>query len=107
MARTNVVMNNCEAQVDVQQHDLVTILPDISGYDLVIANLYKGLLVQLFSNPSFWKAGMYLVSGIIPSMEGDLLEALPHKGICFLHRGNSEMWRLWLLSTKIQKGPDW
>jgi ribosomal protein L11 methyltransferase len=104
VARTNVVKNNCEAQVDVLQHDLLAGLPDIGGYDLVIANLYKGLLIQLFTDPSFWKAGMYLVSGIIPAMEGDLLEALPHKEISFLHRGNSEIWRLWLLSTKAQQG---
>lgn len=98
VARNNVAMNRCEAQVDVLQHDLTTGFPDLGGYDLVIANLYKALLVELFVDPSFWKAGMYLISGIIPAMEGDLLEALPQKGIRFLHRANSEIWRLWLLS---------
>ena len=105
VARSNVVMNGCEAQVDVQRHDLTTGFPDLDGYDLVVANLYKGLLVDLFADPSFWKAGMYLVSGIIPSMEGDLLEALPSKGIRFIHRGTGEMWRLWLLSANGYEEP--
>jgi len=99
VARNNIAMNKCETQVDVQEFDLSSSLPDFAGYDLVIANLYKTLLVQLFSDPSFWKARMYMISGIIPAMEGDLLEALPPKGIRFLHRGNSEMWRLWLLNN--------
>ena len=101
VARHNVAMNGCDTQVDVQQYDLAKGLPDFEKYDLVIANLYKGLLIQLFCDPSFWKARMYLVSGIIPAMEGELLEALPPKGIRFLHRGNSEMWRLWLLSNTL------
>lgn len=99
VARRNVTLNMCDAQVEVQARNLASALPDLAGYDLVVANLYKTLLIQLFTDASFWKAGMYLVSGIIPSMEADLLEALPQKGIRFLHRGNSEMWRLWLLKT--------
>ncbi len=99
VAQRNVEMNKCDAYVEVQQYDLTSGLPDLAGYDLVIANLYKTLLVQLFNNPSFWQARMYMISGIIPAVEGDLLEALPQKGISFLHRGNSEMWRLWLLKT--------
>lgn len=47
---------------------------------------------------------MYLVSGIIPSMEADLLKALPQQGIRFLHRGNSGMWRLWLLNSTVPPG---
>ena len=99
VAHRNVEINKCDAQVKVQQYDLASSIPDFAGYDLVVANLYKTLLVQLFSEPSFWKARMYMISGIIPAMEGDLLTVLPQKGIRFLHRGNGEMWRLWLLKT--------
>ena len=99
VAQRNVDMNKCDTDVEVQQYDLTSGPPDFTGYDLVIANLYKTLLVQLFTDSSFWKARMYMISGIIPAMEGDLLEVLPQKGIRFLHRGNSEMWRLWLLKT--------
>jgi ribosomal protein L11 methyltransferase len=106
VARSNAENNGCAAQVEVRQHDLAGSLPDISGYDLVMANLYKGLLLQLFADPSFWKARMYLVSGIIPAMEADLLKALPQEGIRFLHRGNSGMWRLWLLSTTALQGAE-
>lgn len=48
----------------------------------------------------------FKVRGIIPAMEEDLLKALPQKAIRFLHRGNSEMWRLWLLSTAVLQGAE-
>lgn len=100
VAQNNSVMNGCTSQVTVLQHDLDANLPDLGEYDLVAANLYKGLLVQLFTDPCFWKARKYIISGIMPAMEADLLEALPKKGIRFLHRGNCEMWRLWVLEQK-------
>jgi len=100
VARSNVARNKCEKLVEVLRHDLTSVLPDLEGYDLVVANLYKGLLLRLFADPGFWKAGMYMISGIIPSMEGELLGALPQKGVRFLHRGNSGIWRLWLLDSR-------
>jgi hypothetical protein len=71
-------------------------LPDMH-YDLVITNLYKGLLIRLFEDPGFWHKGIYLVSGFIPGMEADLLAALPAEKIRVLHRAGADQWRLWLL----------
>ncbi len=106
VARRNVAYNNCESLVDVRQGDLLAEIPD-TGYDLVIANLYKGLLVKLLENPAFWKAKLYMISGFIPGMEPDLLAALPQNQLQVLHRGNSEQWRLWLLlNKKVAKKPE-
>lgn len=96
VARNNVKLNNCESVVDVQEYDLLSGLPEMN-FDLVITNLYKGLLIHLFSTPDFWHRGLYMVSGFIPGMEPDLLSALPANRIKMLHRANAEQWRLWLL----------
>jgi ribosomal protein L11 methyltransferase len=96
VAQANVERNNCADIVTVDQFDLMKALPDIQ-YDLVITNLYKGLLIRLFNDNGFWHPGIYMVSGFIPGMEPDLLAALPADKIQMLHRGNSEQWRLWLL----------
>ncbi|MDH3328137.1 MAG: 50S ribosomal protein L11 methyltransferase [Desulfobulbaceae bacterium] len=99
VAEKNVRLNGCTPQIRVEQIDLMTELPDLEKYDLVIANLYKGLLLNLFANARFWQAKMHLISGFIAGMEAELLAALPSKGIRVLHRGNREMWRLWLLKN--------
>ena len=96
VARHNVELNRCGDAVEVRQVDLMADLPDMD-YDLVITNLYKGLLVRLFEDGGFWHNGLYLVSGFIPGMEPDLLAALPADKIKMLHRANAEQWRLWLL----------
>jgi len=99
VARKNVQLNGCAVQVDVCHHDLQNGLPEMN-YDLVITNLYKGLLLQLFENPDFWQPRLFMVSGFIPGMEPDLLAALPTDGVQMLHRVNREQWRLWLLRKK-------
>ena len=96
VARHNVELNGCRDTVDVRQFDLMTSLPAMD-FDLVITNLYKGLLIRLFEDAGFWHQGLYLVSGFIPGMEPDLLAALPADKIQMLHRANAEQWRLWLL----------
>ena len=103
VAKKNVKLNGCENQVNVECRDLTLKAFDTQNYDLVLANLYKGLLEQLFSDPRFWQAEMYMISGIIPAMEGDLLSGLPQKGIRFLHRANSNIWRLWVLGHDRQE----
>lgn len=102
VAVNNISLNNCETLVDVQNIDLIKDLPDTGNFDLVVANLYKGLLTDLFERPEFWKARFYMISGFISSMEADLLAALPAQHIQILHRGNSASWRLWLLKNKMQ-----
>ncbi|MDU9048722.1 MAG: 50S ribosomal protein L11 methyltransferase [Candidatus Electrothrix sp. Rat3] len=101
VAQANVERNNCADIVTVQQFDLTQGLPDMQ-YDLVITNLYKGLLIRLFDDQGFWHPGIYMVSGFIPGMEPDLLAALPADRIQMLHRGNAEQWRLWLLQYSAE-----
>jgi ribosomal protein L11 methyltransferase len=96
VAQANAERNNCADIVTVRQFDLIQGLPDMQ-YDLVITNLYKGLLIRLFNDREFWHPGTYMVSGFIPGMEPDLLAALPADKVEMLHRGNAEQWRLWLL----------
>ena len=96
VAQANAERNHCTDIVTVRQHDLMDGLPDMH-YDLVITNLYKGLLIRLFNEQGFWHSGVYMVSGFIPGMEADLLAALPADKVQMLHRGNAEQWRLWLL----------
>ena len=105
VAQANVERNNCADIVTVGQFDLMEKLPDM-GYDLVITNLYKGLLIRLFNDQGFWHPGAYMVSGFIPGMEADLLAALPADRVQMLHRGNAEQWRLWLLQYAAEKRAD-
>jgi ribosomal protein L11 methyltransferase len=98
VAQKNVKLNGCEGQITVQEADLRAALPD-TNVDLVVANLYKGLLLDFFKNPDFWHAKYYIISGFIPSMEEELLAALPIGQIKLLERRKKETWRLWLLAS--------
>ncbi len=100
VARKNVALNGCDGAVRVEQMDLLSDPPATDGYDLVITNLYKGLLIHLFGQRSFWQGQVYLVSGFLPGMEAELLAALPGGSVRMLHRGGKERWRLWLLEKK-------
>lgn len=99
VARSNAIRNRVEGRVSVLETDLRRHCPDTAGVDLVMANLYKGLMLELFANPSFWQGKLYLLSGFIPAMEEELLAALPASGLRFLERSRSERWCLWVLTT--------
>ncbi|MEN8190892.1 MAG: 50S ribosomal protein L11 methyltransferase [Thermodesulfobacteriota bacterium] len=99
VARRNLELNRCSDNIEVIENDLRTGLPD-TGVDLVIANLYKGLLVDLFNRNTFWKASYYLISGFIPSMEEELLAALPMAELKLIERRQKDNWRAWLLARK-------
>lgn len=98
VALANCRLNNVEEQITVAQQDLLLTPPETKGFDLVVANLYRGLLEKLFSDDSFWQAEMYILSGFIKSMEADLLAALPARQIKFLERTRQENWCLWVLA---------
>ncbi len=102
VARKNVGLNSCEQQMTVMEADLRNGLPD-TAVDLVVANLYKGLLLDFFANPNFWKARYYIISGFIPSMEEELLKALPMAQLKLVERRKSDTWRLWLLANTAQE----
>ncbi len=99
VAEKNVLLNDCQEQITVNDADLRAALPDTTA-DLVVANLYKGLLLEMFTNPDFWEAKYYIISGFIPSMEEELLAALPMDRLTMLERRKSGSWRLWVLAGK-------
>lgn len=99
VAQANAARNQTEGQVTVLEADLRHQCPDTAGTDLIMANLYKGLMLELFANPAFWQGKFYLLSGFIPAMEEDLLAALPDRGLRFLERTRNEHWCLWALTT--------
>lgn len=100
IAKKNIEENRVGQQVTVQQLDLRHDLPDTGNFDIVIANLYQVLLNDLFLNPSFWQAKIYILSGFISSMEPNLLAALPQERIRFLERKKAENWCIWVLMTR-------
>ena len=102
VAEKNVGLNNCEDQITVLETDLRGALPD-THVDLLVANLYKGLLLDFFENQEFWNAKFYIISGFIPSMEEELLAALPMAQLKLLERRKSETWRLWLLANSAMQ----
>jgi ribosomal protein L11 methyltransferase len=99
LAAANAERNGMAGRVSVRQLDLRRECPD-TRVDLVIANLYRGLLETLFRNPDFWQADRYLLSGFIPAMEAELLADLPPRGFTFLERRRRELWCLWELAKR-------
>ncbi len=96
VAQQNVILNEVQGNINVQQADLRTGMPD-TQVDLVIANLYRELLEQLLKTPSFWQASYYIIAGFIPGMEEGLLASLPHDKVKLLERRRKDRWCLWVL----------
>ena len=100
VAQANCILNKVDSQVDIQQRDLRTELPDTGQYNLVVANLYRGLLEQLFKTPSFWQADLFILSGFIHSMEAELLAEIPGDSLRFLERKRKDQWCIWVLANR-------
>ncbi|MDH5297980.1 MAG: 50S ribosomal protein L11 methyltransferase, partial [Desulfobulbaceae bacterium] len=96
LTAANAERNGVGEKIKVQQRDLLQGLPD-TAVDLVVANLYRDLLQQLFTDEEFWKGKLYIISGFISGMEPDLLAALPMHRLRMLERHRSENWCLWVL----------
>lgn len=100
VTQANALKNQLQEQVKVSQLDLTTSLPDTSGIDLVIANLHHPLLIKLFENPFFWRAGFYIFSGFFSSREEELLCALPEgHQLRFLNRHSNNKWGTWVIQN--------
>jgi ribosomal protein L11 methyltransferase len=99
LATANARRNGVADRVTTRQLDLRQDCPD-TRVELVIANLYRGLLEMLFENPNFWQADRYILSGFVPAMEPELLAALPACGFTFVKRERRELWCLWVLERK-------
>jgi len=104
VTRANVRRNRVENRVSVRLQDLRKEVPATRGCDLVVANLYKGLLAELMARETFWQAKWYVLSGFIPVMEEELLCLLPQDKVRFLSRLRSERWCLWVLAGTCKAG---
>ena len=100
VARANCRLNQVAERIDIREMDLRKDKPQTSGCNLVVANLYRGLLEQLFQTPSFWEADLYILSGFMQSMEADLLAELPAGQLRFLDRKRSDKWCIWVLGNR-------
>ena len=100
VARANCRLNQVAERIDIREMDLRQDKPRTSGCNLVVANLYRGLLEQLFQTPSFWEADLYILSGFMQSMEADLLAELPAGQLRFLDRKRSDKWCIWVLGNR-------
>lgn len=95
VTKHNLALNNLSAKVI--EGDIKKLLPIQA--DLVLANLYKGLLEELFNLSTFWNSKFYLVSGFMSNMEGELLEILKKFKVKILWRKEKEDWISYLLEN--------
>lgn len=100
VARANCRSNGVEDKVEVRCLDLRQQCPDSGEFDLVIANLYQGLLGELFQRESFWGSRLQICSGFIGPMEEELLKLLPHHRIHFLERRQRQRWCAWATTRR-------
>jgi len=98
VAMRNALYNKVENSVIVSQADLREELP-ATAVDVIMANLHHELLLELFSNESFWQARLYILSGFMLQAEEKLLAALPSCPPPFIDRGAREKWRVWVLGS--------
>jgi len=96
VAKQNTIYNKVAEKVRVRQIDLRKELP-VTKVDVIMANLHHELLIELFNNPSFWQARLYILSGFMLHGEEQLLTALPDSPPPFLDRGAQDKWRVWVL----------
>jgi ribosomal protein L11 methylase PrmA len=92
----NAAYNKVESAIVVKHMDLRREFPP-PGVDVIMANLHHELLAELFHNPLFWKARMYILSGFMPGGEEQLLASLPESPPPFLERHGLDKWRVWVL----------
>lgn len=95
VTKHNLSLNGLFAEVI--ESDIRRLLP--LKVDLVLANLYKGLLVDLFGLPSFWTSKYYLVSGFVITMEEELKQALTPFSCEILWRKEKSSWVCWLIKN--------
>lgn len=87
VTQKNLDLNNLSAQVieaDLREWK------DFS-YELILANLYKGLLLELFNRKEFFQGRYYLISGFTVGMEEEIKESIKDK-FKVLKRKERENW---------------
>ncbi|NPA48491.1 MAG: methyltransferase [Thermodesulfobacteria bacterium] len=100
LTEKNLRLNGLHHKATVVQEDVRKVLP--LQAELVVANLFKGILLDLFGLPSFWTARHYLISGFSPSMEEELKAALWPK-VELKGREEKDGWVIWHLENKMLK----
>ncbi|AEH44454.1 methyltransferase small [Thermodesulfatator indicus DSM 15286] len=98
LTRKNLALNHLEHRATVYCEDVKKLVPFEA--DLVIANLFKGLLLDLFGLPSFWQNRYYLFSGFSPAMEKELREALWPKAR-IKGREEENGWVIWFVENEV------
>ncbi|MFH7319863.1 50S ribosomal protein L11 methyltransferase [Desulfurivibrio sp. D14AmB] len=102
VAQANCARNGVEKLVTIRQADLRQKCPDTDGFDLVIANLYQGLMAELFAREAFWQARFHILAGFISPMEEKLLAAVPGSQLRFLERNSRDRWCVWVLANRAR-----
>lgn len=100
VAAANCRLNQVEERVTVRQLDLRREPPATGEFDLVMANLYQGLLRELMANPDFWLARYHILAGFITPMEEELLALLPADRVRLVERISRERWCCWVLAAR-------
>jgi ribosomal protein L11 methylase PrmA len=96
VAQQNGAYNNAVDNIHVKCMDIRQELP-ATGVDVIMANLHHELLAELFREPAFWQAGLYIISGFMPGGEEQLLASLPAAPPPFLDRRRLDKWCVWVL----------
>ncbi|MBA2849014.1 methyltransferase [Thermosulfuriphilus ammonigenes] len=92
VCRANVERNALGKQIMVKLADVLE--AELPWRDITVANLYRGLLLELFRRPWFWNGRYYILSGFVPSMEEEIKEGLKKAGCKILWREQQEGWVL-------------
>jgi len=97
LTQKNLRLNHLESKAQVQRANVLSLVPYRA--EVVVANLFKGLLLDLFGLPSFWQNRFYIFSGFVPSMEKELKEALkPYAQV--IHREEEGGWVLYVAGRR-------
>lgn len=93
VTKKNLQLNDLEAEV--MEGDVRTY--PFPAAELYLANLYKGLLLELFERPSFFQTKYHLLSGFTTGMEEEILKGLENKPVKVVKRKEKENWVSYLL----------
>lgn len=88
VTRRNLELNGLSAEVF--EADVRT-FKEFSS-ELILANLYKGLLLELFERKEFFSGRCYLLSGFTIGMEEEIREGLKDKPLKLYRRYERENW---------------
>ncbi|MCS7150548.1 MAG: 50S ribosomal protein L11 methyltransferase [Caldimicrobium sp.] len=93
VTKRNLELNNLKATI--WEGDLRK-FPSFDG-ELILANLYKGLLLDLFKNPRFFNPKYHIISGFTIGMEEEIIHALRDKPVKIERRVERDNWVGYLL----------